>query len=767
MSEKQPAELGVDHIREEDQAIYRCRVDFKSAQTRNSKINLTVIVPPSKMAIFDESHIERTSVVGPYTEGSDLILTCEVHGGRPPPHVLWYRGDEIITNRTTVSPKGGAVRNQVVLVDLGREDLHSELTCRAWNNNKTLPLSSTVHVDMNFRPLDVHILVSSQPLSAGRRYDLLCQSSGSRPQAKVTWWKGGKRLESIKETTSNDGNTTTSTLSFTVTKEDSGKNLTCRAENPTVSSEILETTWTLHVHYTPETKLTLGTSLNKENIREGTDVYFDCMVVAEPPVYKVEWRHNGKILYHNVNHGIIISNQSLVLQGVSRASAGNYTCVGFNTEGDGESDPFYLNVLYAPTCRPNQPRVHGVAKKERANITCEVDANPKDVNFKWTFNSSAESLDVESRYIVRSGTSSVVIYTPVSEHDYGTLLCWASNRIGHQRSPCVFHIIAAGRPDQVHNCTVANTSMTSFSVRCSEGFNGGLPQSFTVEVRETESQTLRANTTSPVPRFSVGGLDPGMQYQACVYSFNVKGRSEPVVVQTATLRLPEKQLTNEQNRPRGEFRFTPIMSVVTGVVSALFIVACVVAAVLRLQCSRNEGRRKRHKLDQRTRSASGSLCATSDKPVSPSKLDPSADSGGDSDEKNPDVIPQPVGGLESDEAQLDFLRKRQHISTIETRNSPSRSLLQHGPAGPFPGYCTLRNGGLPLHDLSNIPTKHVQGSVDSLYAGAGTLPRPHWSGPGYRHPAVMAYPRAPSHEEEGATSAPESPLMVTKRESTV
>lgn len=97
------------------------------------------------------------------------------------------------------------------------------------------------------------------------------------------------------------------------------------------------------------------------------------------------------------------------------------------------------------------------------------------------------------------------------------------------------------------------------------------------------------------------------------------------------------------DRPRGGFRFTPIMSVVTGVVSALFIVACVVAGVLRLQCSRNESRRKRHKLEQRTRSASGSLCAQ-DKPASPSKLDPSGDSGGDSDEKNPDVIPQPVGG---------------------------------------------------------------------------------------------------------------------------
>ncbi|KAL1122877.1 hypothetical protein AAG570_003203, partial [Ranatra chinensis] len=195
----------------------------------------------------------------------------------------------------------------------------------------------------------------------------------------------------------------------------------------------------------PETKLTLGKNLNPDAIREGADVYFDCMVQAEPGVYKVEWRHNGKLLNHNVAQGIIISNQSLVLQGVSRQSAGNYVCVGFNTEGDGDSNPFYLNVLYAPSCRQNQTRVHGVAKQEKANISCEVDSNPPEVTFRWTFNNSAESMEVATSRIERHGTSSLVTYTPATELDYGTLLCWATNRIGHQRIPCVYHIIAAGQ----------------------------------------------------------------------------------------------------------------------------------------------------------------------------------------------------------------------------------------------------------------------------------------------------------------------------------
>ncbi|KAI5741603.1 hypothetical protein M8J76_015296 [Diaphorina citri] len=156
-----------------------------------------------------------------------------------------------------------------------------------------------------------------------------------------------------------------------------------------------------------------------------------------------EGGRKNKTLHHNIAQGIIMTNQSLVLQRVNRQSAGNYTCVGFNIEGDGESNAFFLNVMYSPTCKPHQQRVLGVARQEKVNISCEVDANPPDVKFSWTFNNSAETVNVAQAHILRSGTLSVVAYSPNSELDYGTLICWGSNKIGHQRVPCVFHIVSA------------------------------------------------------------------------------------------------------------------------------------------------------------------------------------------------------------------------------------------------------------------------------------------------------------------------------------
>lgn len=52
----------------------------------------------------------------------------------------------------------------------------------------------------------------------------------------------------------------------------------------------------------------------------------------------------GVELHHNVTAGIILSDQSLVLQSVTKSLAGDYTCLAVNTEGRGSSNPVSLRV---------------------------------------------------------------------------------------------------------------------------------------------------------------------------------------------------------------------------------------------------------------------------------------------------------------------------------------------------------------------------------------------------------------------------------------
>lgn len=52
----------------------------------------------------------------------------------------------------------------------------------------------------------------------------------------------------------------------------------------------------------------------------------------------------GVELHQNVTAGIILTDQSLVVQTVTRASAGDYTCLAANTEGKVTSNPVTLRV---------------------------------------------------------------------------------------------------------------------------------------------------------------------------------------------------------------------------------------------------------------------------------------------------------------------------------------------------------------------------------------------------------------------------------------
>ncbi|CAG9813047.1 unnamed protein product [Phaedon cochleariae] len=376
-----------------------------------------------------------------------------------------------------------------------------------------------------------------------------------------------------------DGNSTISTISFIPTRLDSGRSLTCRASNHLVQNGVEEHTVKLNVFYVPILHLSLGSNLNPEDIEEGDDVYFECKVNANPWAYKVLWKHNGQVMQANQKAGVIMSTTALALQGVTRSQAGNYSCVASNVEDK-------------PICRYHQKRVYGVAKMEKAKVVCEVESYPPPDDFKWLFNNSAEATEVPAAKY-KSGlhnSMSILTYAPLNEMDYGTVMCWANNLAGRQQEPCVFHIIPAGKPDPPYNCTIVNMTIDSLEVECTEGFDGGQPQYFLLEVYDSGTGALLANVSAKFPVFIVSGLDPGKTLKMIVFSANNKGRSEQVALEGFTLNVAEKQTVLSLGT-KDDIEITPILGVLIGVVTALLLVTVIILGALKIRAARRNGSR--------------------------------------------------------------------------------------------------------------------------------------------------------------------------------
>ncbi|XP_042886164.1 nephrin-like, partial [Penaeus japonicus] len=376
-----PPGLVLNPVKASDDAEYRCRVDFRSSPTQNVRVQLEVIVPPKRIRIKSEVGMEVSGVIGPYPVGASVSLVCEVESGRPRPSVSWFHEGSLLDDDSEVK-QGEITTNRLTIAALTRADLYRVLTCQASNSNLSTPVAAAVTLDMSFPPLDVRILGSMESLSEGERYEIVCESSGSRPTATISWWKNGMLMTDTKSEVFHEGNVSRSTLYLTPSVADHDTYVSCRAKNPLVPSAVLEDSKKLNVHYTPRLTLAPGQNLDMEDIEESDDVYFECGIQANPRVYKVQWFHNGDELNHNVSAGIIQSNQSLVLQKVSRRSSGQYTCSATNLHGTGGSNAVQLSVKFAPLCRAGQKVIYGGGKHEEINVTCSVEAHPEPKSFR-------------------------------------------------------------------------------------------------------------------------------------------------------------------------------------------------------------------------------------------------------------------------------------------------------------------------------------------------------------------------------------------------
>ncbi|KAF7286927.1 hypothetical protein GWI33_003193 [Rhynchophorus ferrugineus] len=622
----EPAQLVIEDVKRHDEGVYRCRVDFRNAQTRSVRYNLTVIVPPEAPIILDKFGRHLNGTEGPHEVGDDVTLTCRVVGGHPQPTVRWLVNGIVVDDEYEHNA-GDVIENRLTWPSVSRKDLDAIFMCQAQNTKLTEPKEAVVLLDLH----------------------------------------RGFRRGHLEETTEN---VTISELSFVPTTEDDGKSITCRAENPNVTGLFLETSWKIDVVYPPIVDLSLGTTLNADDIKEGDDVYFECKVRANPHWRRLTWLHNSPrerdarpcsgtamgggihftcaplgvpggaadlILPHNMSSRIIHSNQSLVLQKVTKQNAGIYKCSVVNSEGETVSNELHFRVQYAPTCKYDKVIVVGASRGESIDVVCEIESDPPAKSYKWKFNNSGETLELEQERFSRTsnGSISVLKYTPITELDYGSLSCWASNVVGNQVSPCVFQVVAAGKPFPVKNCTLTNQTSNSIEVYCLAGFDGGLPQHFVLELYTANSPVPRYNITSYAePYFFLDNLEPDVTFRIVVFAINSKGRSHGLVLEEVTFRDAEKRTATEN-----DMGISPVLGVLMG--ATVTIVVVIVAIIVHVRKSQNGP----EVILEEKMSGIPSHCNTmsSTKPLlrsaSPRELD----------EKDPDVIPAKYGTADTED----------------------------------------------------------------------------------------------------------------------
>ena len=84
-------------------------------------------------------------------EPASLQLINDTHprAGNPPPRLTWWRSHLLVDDSFEVTSDGRAATNTLRVEGVTREDLDAVFTCQAVNNNLSIPVSTSLRLDMS------------------------------------------------------------------------------------------------------------------------------------------------------------------------------------------------------------------------------------------------------------------------------------------------------------------------------------------------------------------------------------------------------------------------------------------------------------------------------------------------------------------------------------------------------------------------------------------------------------------------------------------
>ncbi|CAG9105517.1 unnamed protein product [Plutella xylostella] len=449
---RQPTTITVSRLREDDEGLYHCRVDFLMTPTRNIGVNLSIVVVPSFPFFLDEMGNKVESKVGPYHEGDTLMLSCLVIGGRPPPRISWYSGGALVDASDGASEVPGVKENELYL-PLTRE--HSgPLTCRASNTELIAPVEASVEIELYLSPQNVSIhwvsgTDSEETLRAGEPAVVGCRAGGSHPAPTLAWWLDHRHLtQHSNQTWLNGSQTALSYLQLTPSVGDHGATLSCIATNPAMEPERASRAdvITLNVTYSPIVEVSKVGDGKMNEVVELDTLHLECEIKANPPVDKIEWYFNDSKIHAGGRWGDNTSAPSLVVEESGRELAGRYACAAGNSVGETRAHAVTISVLYKPECSRD-----GITL-DQETLMCHIDSLPPPEAYFWHITPvglETQQLTTGSALLPLSQ-----IIGPLTEPLHVT--CSAENGIATQEKACERVVsLKHLRPPQPQHCDLA------------------------------------------------------------------------------------------------------------------------------------------------------------------------------------------------------------------------------------------------------------------------------------------------------------------------
>ena len=272
---------------------------------------------------------------------------------------------------------------------------------------------------------------------------------------------------------------------------------------------------------------------------------------------------------------------------------------------------------------------------KNVKLTCGVDSFPSATKFTWIFNSTQEFSNVPKSRFTQEGNVSILTYKPISKYDYGTLLCYAENDAGKQKSPCAFIVLRAGVPSPVKKClTSVDTLIDAFEIKCEANPSESEASEFLLYLYTGPGLDYVLNlTNSERPFFHLNALQPNTSFLAEIFARNSIGKSEVTKIYGVIPTVAERLTKTSRS-------FMIELSPVLGALIAIIILLVIMSVVLIIYMKICRKKLKRKRKPKKNKAVDKSLiyAVKAESPMSLLGQDEMSDG-----DRNPDVVPLQYG----------------------------------------------------------------------------------------------------------------------------